>query len=366
MTKVLRINSSTEQGVQDLLKFLLESGKVKGVFTLREIGENGAIAYSLITNPDMLKDALPFFPLMPTNAGKILSHFTLKGEAKKPVAAVVKPCELRAFVELVKRKKGSLENILFISSSCGGVYPNERGVKGKLNDLSNYWAAIKKGSIPSDIRPVCKGCEDFVPYNADMTVALIGREDMDDKCTIFIGTDKGEEFAAGMSGEFSDEEFREMDSYLVKRKDEKIKRFEEIGIENLGMDGLIEIFGKCIGCRGCRSVCPICYCQLCTFDSQNSEYKPSTWESEIKAKGGVRIPPNTLYFHVGRLIHVSISCVGCGSCEDVCPANIPLSAIYKMAGESVQEIFDYLPGRDVDEEIPLKTFETEEFADVES
>lgn len=365
--KVLKINKSTEQGVQDLLKFLLESGKVKGVLTLRKISENGGIAYSLVTNPDMLKDALPLFPFMPTNAGKLLSHLTLKGEVKEPIAAVVRPCELRAFVELVKRQKGVLENILIISSTCGGVYPNEMVVNGKLNDdVSQYWSAIKEGIIAADIRPACKGCEHFVPSEVDMTVALIGRDDIDKQCTIFLGTDKGEEFANGMGGEILEEELGDMEPYKTKRDGEKKKRFDEIGIESFGMDGLINIFGRCIGCRGCRAVCPICYCQLCTFDTQDSEYKPSTWEKEIKAKGGLRTPPNTVYYHIGRLAHVSISCVGCGSCDDACPVDIPLSSIYKKVGESIQEMFDYLPGRDVKEDIPLKTFEIEELSDIEN
>ncbi len=114
MTKALKINKNVEQGILELLKFLLESGKVKGVFTLKKISKDGAIAYSLIAKSDELKDAVPFFPLMPVNAGKLLSRFSLKGSSSEPVAAVVRPCELRAFIELVKLEQGSLENIFFI------------------------------------------------------------------------------------------------------------------------------------------------------------------------------------------------------------------------------------------------------------
>jgi formate dehydrogenase subunit beta len=66
-----------------------------------------------------------------------------------------------------------------------------------------------------------------------------------------------------------------------------------------------------------------------------------------------------------RLAHVGISCVGCGSCEDACPVNIPLGIIFKQVGEDVQGVFDYVPGRTLEEEIPLKTFETEEYEEVE-
>ena len=76
------------------------------------------------------------------------------------------------------------------------------------------------------------------------------------------------------------------------------------------------------------------------------------------------MPPNTIFFQLGRLAHVSVSCVGCGMCTDVCPVDIPVSTIFSKVGASVQTLFDYLPGRDVTEELPLRTFEEEELTQV--
>ena len=132
-----------------------------------------------------------------------------------------------------------------------------------------------------------------------------------------------------------------------------------------GMDGLIDIFGKCIGCHGCMRVCPICYCKLCEFESPNSEHNPSNYETELKRRGALRIPPDTIYYHLGRITHIDISCVGCGSCDDVCPVDIPIATIFKKVGESIQKTFNYVPGKNVDEEIPLVTFKQEEFAEIE-
>jgi len=368
MTKALKINKSAEQGILELLKFLLEKDKVTGVFALKKISNDGAVAYSLITKPDELNDAVPFYPLMPTNAGKLLSRFTLKGSTNKPVAAVVKPCELRAFIELVKREQGSLENLFFISSTCGGVYPLKMAADGTIEkNLSKYWDAVKKGEIPAELRPACKGCNEFAPYTADMTIDLIGKNDIDKQCMIFLNNKKGEELTKGMKGEFLEKAIDKgkIDKFQSKRESEKKKLFDEIEAKTKGMDGLIEIFGKCIGCHGCSNVCPICYCKLCEFDSSDSEYKPSNYEIELKKRGGLRVPPGTLYYHLGRLTHVTISCVGCGACEDVCPVDIPLSLIFKKVGESVQKMFDYVPGKNVEEDIPLVTFEEEEFAEVE-
>ena len=368
MTRALRLNKGIEQGVLDLLKFLLDSGKVKGVFTLNKINSNGDVSYSIITRSSDLDSAVPFFPLMPANAGKLLSRFTLKGGTKEPIVAVVKPCELRAFVELIKREQGSLENIFFISLTCGGVYPLKTEVDGTIKeDIPKYWDAVSKGEILGDLRPACRGCTEFKPHTADITFDVIGSKDLDKQSIAFLNTEKGEELAKGMKGEFLEKELdsKKLNEFKIKRESEKKKLFDELNIKMNGMDGLIDIFGKCIGCHGCMRVCPICYCKLCEFESPDAEYKPSTFETELKKRGGVRIPPGIIYYQLGRLTHIGISCVGCGACDDVCPMDIPVSTIFKKVGESVQKLFDYVPGRDVEEKIPLVTFEKEEFKDVE-
>ena len=368
MNKALKINKNTEQGILEFLKFLLENDKVKGVFTLKKISKDGAIAYSLIINPDELNDAVPFYPLMPVNAGKLLSRFTLKGSANKPVVAVVKPCELRGFVELIKRKQGSLENLFIISSTCGGVYPSKLSVNGTVDkNLTKYWEKVKKGEIPTDLRSVCNGCTEFVPYTADIIVDLIGNNDLNKQCILFLNSLKGEELTKGVKGELLKRELGQgkLDKLYSKREVEKKKLFDEIDAKMTGIDGLVEIFGRCIGCHGCSKVCPICYCKLCGFESSDFEYRSSNYEADFRKRGGIRVPPRTLFYHLGRLDHISISCVGCGSCEDVCPVDIPISVIFKKIGESVQKMFDYIPGKDVEEDIPLITFEEEEFAEVE-
>ena len=114
MSKALKINKGIEEGITDLLESLLQSEKIKGVFTLKKMNEDGAVAYSLISSPEELKKAVPLYPFMPVNAGSVLSSFTLREATEEPIAAVLRPCELRAFIELVKRAQSSLENILLI------------------------------------------------------------------------------------------------------------------------------------------------------------------------------------------------------------------------------------------------------------
>ena len=61
---------------------------------------------------------------------------------------------------------------------------------------------------------------------------------------------------------------------------------------------------------------------------------------------------------------MSFSCVGCGQCTDVCPADIPVASIFKKIGEETAGMFDFVPGRSVEEQIPVMIYKEEEFPEL--
>lgn len=367
MTKVLTVGRSVEAGLRQLLSFLLENDKVKGIITLRKMGEHGATSYSLITDPHDLESTMPLFPFMPVNLAKQLSRLTLVDAATEPIAVVLRPCELRAFVELFKRTQGSLDNILFISSTCGGVYPLETAVEGNIEErLPGYWKAVQQGEPAPGTRLACQACEYFVPYTADITVSLLGNKSLAGETALFLNTEKAELIVAGMSGKLSEQE---LDAAMIgqirlTRKAEKDKLSDQVESKNLGIDELTKAFSRCIGCRNCSKVCPACYCHVCFFETETAEHGPFHYERELEKTGCVNMLSDTTFYHLVRLFHVSTSCTACGQCADVCPANIPLWAISLKVGEAVQSTFDYLPGKDTEENLPLTTFVPEDFAGI--
>ena len=146
MPESLIVNKGAEETTRELLRSLLEGGQVGAVLALGRTGSDGeGVAYSLFTAPEAFRvdgAARPLLPFMPANAGGLLSRLALKGPPSEPVAAVVRPCELRAFIELVKLNQCSLDNILLISLTCSGVYPLDLGVDGALEKkLPGYWEA---------------------------------------------------------------------------------------------------------------------------------------------------------------------------------------------------------------------------------
>jgi NAD-dependent dihydropyrimidine dehydrogenase PreA subunit len=92
-----------------------------------------------------------------------------------------------------------------------------------------------------------------------------------------------------------------------------------------------EEFKKCFKCYGCVDMCPV-------FVGWNEALDLSKW-----LPGGQTPPPYPL-FHLLRAYNVWDTCVGCGECENTCPANIPL--------KTVQDLVRYLPAEEVIELIP--------------
>jgi len=365
MTEALKITKTPDEAIRALLAFLLESGKASAVLSLDRIGQDGAPIYSLITEAKGLESAAPLLPMMPSNAGKLLAEMTELAPSPEPIAAVLKPCELRALVELKKLNQANLENLLLISTTCGGVFPlairNNGGISEKL---APYREALAKGEVADGIRPTCRACEHFVPYNADLTVALVGGQANDGTCTVLINSSRGAEALEGFEGERTQAKLESdaIEALRAKRAEEATKLFTASDTAAPGLDGLINIFGRCLACRGCSNVCPICYCELCYFDSVVEDPTPSKYEAQLRHRKATRVPPGTIAFHLGRMTHMVISCVGCGMCADVCPVGIPVATLFSMVGKSADKVFAYVPGKNLDEDLPLKKYEVDELS----
>ncbi len=339
-----KIPGSPGEALRELLELALGAGFA--ALTLSKVGD--AVSYVLASDPAGACDWLPLAPVMPQNAAQILSRLTLKGELAEPVVAVMRPCELRAFVELVKRNQVRPKNLVIVSPVCFGVVPTGDfdPSESPLDDLlSAFW-----DSRDSDqVRQSCRVCVDFVPRGADV-IAL----PEEDGCRLFAATDAGLELLRRCGLEVSPATFfaPHVDGLLDRRTAERKKVFAQIVPAKLEHEALAQLFEKCIGCHCCGYVCPICYCTKCAF---------ATVEDELSASfmlecDGIKPPPNTLFFHIGRMYHMAFSCVGCGICSDVCPADIPVAIIFGRAGEILREQFPYRPGEDRLAPVPIATF----------
>ncbi len=99
-------------------------------------------------------------------------------------------------------------------------------------------------------------------------------------------------------------------------------------------------FSKCIKCYGCRDICPMCFCNECSLQSD-----------ELIRNG--EIPPEIPTFHLTRAVHMAGRCIDCGLCSEACPADIPLRTLYKKVADILDQDHDFRAGYESGRKSPL-------------
>jgi formate dehydrogenase (coenzyme F420) beta subunit len=102
----------------------------------------------------------------------------------------------------------------------------------------------------------------------------------------------------------------------------------------------MEHFERCVKCYGCRNVCPMCFCKECSLE-------------EADLIQTAVLPTENPIFHLTRAVHMAGRCIDCGLCEEACPADIPLRALYKKVADILAADTNYRPGYQPDEKSPL-------------
>ena len=155
-----------------------------------------------------------------------------------------------------------------------------------------------------------------------------------------------------------------VEALVTQRKEYRDKALGGFAEETASIDSLMQTLSACIGCHNCMTVCPICYCKECVFESSVFEHRADQFLSWAKRKGALRVPTDTLMFHLTRLSHMGTSCVGCGVCESACPNDVPVSSLFNSLGGKLQEMFEYVPGEDPTVDPPVASFKEEELVEV--
>ncbi len=358
-------NGETLAAVQAFLGRLLEKGVV-GALLVPMRTRGGAVTPALVSNPELLSSADPLAPVMPSNGATLAGKLSIR-EPRPNVGVVLRSCELRALVELVKLQQASIEDLTLIAVDCAGTFEVAVYQQLMTNGNGELWrglyqsASSAPASLNEDLRLACRMCEQPVYEGADIAIELLG-SDLNAAIQLSLPAELGERL--GLSATEPNGRSEIVSGLVSARMAIRDSEFSAIRKRLEGDESLIGVFDACIRCHNCMTVCPVCYCRTCVFKSPVFDHEPMKYIAWANQKGAYRLPADTSLFHLTRLNHMGLSCVGCGMCTQACPAELPVGSVFRAIGQRLQETFEYLPGRSLDEPLPLITFKEDEWTEL--
>jgi formate dehydrogenase subunit beta len=170
---VIPVKSNINKTIIDFLENSLEEGVFDAVIIPMKVPAGDSFAYVLVKDKSLLKDASPIPPVMFVQGAKAISSVTRLGEGKLKIAAIMRPCEIRATVEIAKLGQTNLENITLIGFDCPGVLPTSDFIGNPEKGMKLFEAAAKSGD-DKIMRPVCQICDKSSMLSGDLHIGTLG------------------------------------------------------------------------------------------------------------------------------------------------------------------------------------------------
>lgn len=372
-TVTIDVNEDLQASLRVFFRQILELEDISALFIPQKLPMRNTVMPALITDVNKLENIDPLAPAFPLNAARVVARLTRRPMGGK-VAVVLRPCEMRAFVELFKLKQGLTDEIVLIGTDCLGAYPNKAYFKfadlaGEASTAAFLKATLQNEAGPADgfkLAPACQVCEFFVPTNADIQIGLWGL-DIKHQVLVQSQTEKGADIIARLglpAAQAPAGRQAKIDTLLAERIEARDTLFAATHITTDNIEKLTTYLAHCINCYNCRVACPVCYCKECVFVTDVFNHEPSQYLQWARRKGAIKMPPDTVFYHLTRLAHMSTACVGCGQCSNACPNDIPVMELFRTVAHQTQQAFGYVAGRDLDEKPPLSEFREDEFQEV--
>ena len=275
-----------------------------------------------MTTPEEV-DSLIWGPFNVHNLAVFLPQY--KG---RKIGVVVKGCDSKGVVELLAENLIARDDVKIFGMGCNGTV-NVSRILAKLPEGAKVAACACRGNK----RTVTAKGQEF-----EMTMAEVAQ----DKCRTCVKPN------AVISDVFVGTAVAEPEG-PVDGRSPALRFLDTMSLEErMGYwKGQME---RCIACHACRGACPMCVCRdHCVSDSRDPAWL--TQEDTVQQK---------LFFQLIHAQHLAGRCTGCSECERACPMAIPVFALKQQFGRTIQKIFGYGAGLDVNGTPPLLTYQVEE------
>jgi formate dehydrogenase subunit beta len=259
-----------------------------------------------------------------------------------------------------------------VSLDCPGAFTNAdtgrfSGNRGNTEALLGFLRADGRGDFGGmQVARACRTCEHPTGAEADLSIGLFGQDPVQG-LLLMANTPRGEGFMTRLGlPEALDDGARgkALEALLAERRTAQEQMFAETTSATSDMTKLSTFLSACVNCYNCRAACPVCYCKECVFLTDVFEHKPWQYLSWARQRGALKMPTDTVFFHLTRLAHMSTACVGCGQCSNACPNGVPVMELFKTIAAGTQKAFEYEAGRDPGEAPPLSVFRECEFPEL--
>jgi formate dehydrogenase subunit beta len=295
----------------------------------------------LVEDRAQLADVNPFKPLMILNTARLLPE-TLNQHPGATVGAMLRPCEQRALVEMVKHNGFSTADLLTICVDCLGTFPiedyewrAERKISpSQLTEETLQFA--RQGHVSAyRYRSACQVCTAPQAQAADLNIAVLG---LPVRQYILV-TARDSETAAHLqldqltTAPADPQLVAQHERMLAKVVERNSRTFDRLisglaGVLPRDLDDLVTQLESCESCQECIKTCPICLVD-----------RPQ------------RTPDG--HYRSEDISRWLISCSGCGICENNCPRHLPLNAIFLHIRTQLADTYNYAPGVSHIEALPL-------------
>jgi formate dehydrogenase subunit beta len=291
----------------------------------------------------------PFAPVMLVNSASMIEDF-IRDHPRSRLAVILRPCELRALVELQKRNRvhyrpvstiNERESLVTIGMDCPGTfslaeYDQHVAAQGDNTKMIGVEFAydLKSSYIPREVRAACQLCDSPSPLGADMVIGTIGVASQGD--LLIIARDENMDASLKLrevTHDVAAEELLNCREVMIRKLTDKSTKnrsdlIEAYARRSIDANTALPMFARCTLCADCLDACPL-------------------YDGELSGMLGVGENCQSAHPLLSELVSVSrwlASCSGCGMCQEACEHGVSLTSLVTVLSHRIQSELHYEPG----------------------